>query len=233
MFWAFSLITVQALVGGLDNLWHHELTERLPARRAAAGELALHSARELIYSFVFIALAWFRWQGYCVMLIVLALFLEIVITLADFVVEDRTRRLPAFERVLHTVLAVNFGAALAALTPVFAEWWGMRSGIVVVSHGMFSWIFTFLSAGVFVWSARNAFAVLTLRRPPEWVRDPIMAGSSAALGFRFRYPDVRRALMSLLRDPTAALEAGAKRRIRRHAMVSDTQVRAHRRVTWW
>jgi len=179
MFWVFSLITVQALVGGLDNLWHHEITERLPARRTAAGELALHAARELIYSFVFIALAWFRWQGYWVLLIVLALALEIVITLADFVVEDRTRRLPAFERVLHTILAVNFGAALAVLTPVLADWWGMRPGIIVVSHGTFSWIFTFLSAGVFVWSVRNASAALILRRPPEWVRDPIMAGSSA------------------------------------------------------
>jgi uncharacterized protein (TIGR01777 family) len=179
MFWVFSLITVQAVVGGLDNLWHHEITERLPARRAAADELALHAARELIYSFVFIALAWFRWQGYWVMLIALAVALEVVITLADFVVEDRTRRLPAFERVLHTLLAVNFGAAAAVLMPVLADWWGLQSGIVAVSHGMFSWLFTFFSAGVFVWSVRNAFAVLALRRPPEWVRDPIMTGSSA------------------------------------------------------
>jgi hypothetical protein len=146
MSWFFSLITVQALVGGLDNLWHHEITERLPARRTAASELALHAARELVYSFVFIALAWFRWQGYWVMLIAFALALEIVITLADFIVEDRTRRLPAFERVLHTILAVNFGAALAVLMPVLATWWGMRPGVFVESHGMFSWIFTFLSA---------------------------------------------------------------------------------------
>jgi uncharacterized protein len=179
MSWVFSLITLQALVGGLDNLWHHEVTERLPAQRAAADELTLHAARELIYAFVFIALAWFRWQGYWALLIAFALALEIVITLADFVVEDRTRRLPAFERVLHTLLAVNFGAALAVLTPVLADWWGMRSGIAVVSHGIFSWIFTFFSVGVFVWSVRNAFAVSALRRPPEWVRDPIMAGPSA------------------------------------------------------
>ena len=39
----FTLITIQALLGGIDNLWHHEITERLPARRAAAGELSLHA----------------------------------------------------------------------------------------------------------------------------------------------------------------------------------------------
>jgi uncharacterized protein (TIGR01777 family) len=40
MFIVFALITTQGLLGGLDNLWHHEITERLPAKRAAAGELS-------------------------------------------------------------------------------------------------------------------------------------------------------------------------------------------------
>src|SRR6266581_513520 len=62
--------------------------------------------------------------------------------------------------------------------PVLAGWWAMPSGVIVVSHGIFSWIFTFFSAGVLVWSIRNALAVLRLRRPPEWVRDSIMALSS-------------------------------------------------------
>src|SRR5688500_7476280 len=58
-----SLITVQALLGAIDNLWHHEITERLPSKRSAAGELSLHAVRELLYAFVFIALAWFEWRG--------------------------------------------------------------------------------------------------------------------------------------------------------------------------
>ena len=28
----FTLITIQAVLGALDNLWHHEITERLPAK---------------------------------------------------------------------------------------------------------------------------------------------------------------------------------------------------------
>ena len=48
----FNLLSAQALLGAFDNLWHHEIKERLPSRRSAAGELALHTARELIYALV-------------------------------------------------------------------------------------------------------------------------------------------------------------------------------------
>jgi uncharacterized protein len=180
MLWVFTVISIQAVLGAIDNLWHHEITERLASRRSAAGELSLHAAREFTYSFVFVALAWSQWRGYWAAFFVAVLILEIVITLADFIVEDRTRRLPAFERVLHTILAMCFGVALAVLAPVLAEWWRMPSDVVLVSHGAFSWLFTVFGAGVFAWSVRNALAVLALRRPPEWVRDPIMVGLSAA-----------------------------------------------------
>jgi uncharacterized protein (TIGR01777 family) len=108
------------------------------------------------------------------------LTLEIVITLADFVVEDRTRRLPASERVLHTVLAINFGAILAAFAPELYRWWESAPGVIGVSYGVPSWIFTLFAAAVLAWSARNALAVLDLRRPPEWVRDPIAAAPSGS-----------------------------------------------------
>jgi uncharacterized protein len=174
----FALMTLQALLGGMDNLWHHEITERLPARRAAAGELSLHALREFLYAFIFMGLAWFRWQGYWALLIAAVLAVEILVTLADFVVEDKTRRLPPFERILHTVLALNYGAALALLVPVLILWWRLPSAVSHTSHA-FSWVFTAFGVGLVAWSLRNAIAVLNLRRPAEWVRDPIPAGSSA------------------------------------------------------
>jgi uncharacterized protein len=176
MYTAFTLITIQALLGGLDNFWHHEITERLPAKPSAANELALHSLRELLYAFVFMALAWYHWQGLWAAALAAVLILEILVTLADFVVEDRTRKLPACERILHTILALNYGAALAVLAPVLGSWWQLPSAVVATSHA-FSWIFTFFGAGLVLWSLRNALAVLKLRRPPEWVREPIAAGT--------------------------------------------------------
>ena len=42
------LLVTQILLGGFDNLWHHELSERLPGKREARVELALHSPRALL-----------------------------------------------------------------------------------------------------------------------------------------------------------------------------------------
>jgi uncharacterized protein (TIGR01777 family) len=174
MFIVFALITTQALLGAVDNLWHHEITERLPAKRAAAVELMLHSARELIYACVFVGLAWFRWQGIWVALVAGVMLIEVALTLLDFVIEDKTRQLPPFERVLHTLLALNFGAVLAMLGPVLSRWWPMPAAVIPVYYGPISWVFTVFGAGVFVWSLRNAAAVVRLRRPPEWSRNPIL-----------------------------------------------------------
>lgn len=174
----FALLTAQAVLGGFDNLWHHEITERLPAKRSASTELALHAARELLYAFVFIALAWYEWHGVWVTLLVAVFATEIVVTLADFVVEDRTRRLPPFERVLHTVLAINLGVVLAALAPTLAGWWQQPTGIVSTSYGTYSALFTIFGIGVFAWSVRNVLAVLKHRRPLEWVRHPFVPGVS-------------------------------------------------------
>jgi uncharacterized protein len=174
----FDLLILQVLLGGFDNLWHHEITERLPAKRSAAGELTLHSAREMLYAWIFFQFGWLELHGAWALLVPTVLGAEIVITLADFIVEDRTRHLPAFERVLHTILAISIGMVLAALVPVLTNWWSQPTAIVSVFHGVYSWLFTLFAAGALAWSVRNTLAVLRLRRPPEWVRNPLVARTS-------------------------------------------------------
>src|SRR6185437_14542985 len=101
------LILVQAVLGATDNLVHHELQAALPSKRGARTELALHASREAIYAVLFVGLAWLQWRGLWAFALAALLGAEIVITLKDFVVEDATRRLPSFERVLHAVLAIG------------------------------------------------------------------------------------------------------------------------------
>lgn len=160
----FTLLTLQALLGAFDNLWHHEWEAKLPQRVSARRELALHAAREAIYGAVFLGLAWFEWHGAWAALLALMLVVEVGITLADFLEEDRTRKLPPFERVLHTLLAVGYGLFMASLAPILFGWSQSPTALVLVGHGLVSWLFSCFGVVVAIWAVRNAVAVRALRR---------------------------------------------------------------------
>jgi uncharacterized protein (TIGR01777 family) len=160
----FAILSVQALIGAFDNVWHHELEAKLPQHISARYELVLHASREVIYAVLFLGLAWVRWEGAWAWVLAGLLAVEIVITLADFIEEDLTRRLPKLERVLHTILAVSYGAFVAALAPEMLRWATAPTGLPAVGHGWVSWLFTLYAAGVFAWSVRNWIAVARLYR---------------------------------------------------------------------
>jgi uncharacterized protein (TIGR01777 family) len=169
------LLAIQIALGAFDNLWHHEIAERLPARRSARAELAMHSLRELCYALLFTGLAWWDWRGAWTFALAAILVAEIVATLADFVIEDATRRLPRLERLLHTVLAINFGALLATFAPTLVEWSRLPTAIVAVERGPWSWFLTACGALVLAWSARNGLAAVRHFRRPAWERRGLAA----------------------------------------------------------
>lgn len=168
----FLLLSIQAALGAFDNLWHHELEARLPQRTSARYELSLHAAREAIYGVVFVGLAWFEWRGAFATVLAALLLIELGITLADFLEEDRTRRLPPFERVLHTVLTISYGLFLGLVAPVLWAWVQQPTAMVLAPHGWVSWLFTAYAVGVWAWSVRNTLAAIKLYRtaPPAQPR---------------------------------------------------------------
>ena len=170
------LLLAQCALGAYDSIWHHELTERLPARRSARREVLLHALRELLYAVIFIGLAWREFRGYWAAVLAALLLAEIIITLADFLEEDRTRRLPRLERVLHTVMAVNYGAWLAVFCPLLYGWWRQPGALAPVSYGLPSMALTFAAVGVLALGLRNLIAALNHLRPPRWVRAPLFIG---------------------------------------------------------
>jgi uncharacterized protein (TIGR01777 family) len=171
----FSLLTFQTLLGALDTFWNHEYVERLPARRWARQELALHAAREFLYVFLFLGLAWREWHGAWALLLAGVLLAEVFITAWDFVIEDRTRRLSTFERVLHTLLTLLFGVVLMALAPILWDWYREPTAVLATAHGGFSILLTLMAAGMAAWGIRDGFAALSHYRPAEWLRHPIEA----------------------------------------------------------
>ena len=152
------VVFLQMAMGGFDTLYHHELTERLAWRPAQATELRLHGARNLGYAVVFAALGWSEPHGVVALTLIVVMIGELFITLWDFVEEDRTRTLPASERITHTLLALNYGVLLALLVPLLREWVMLPTAIVPAYHGPWSWFCGVASLGVIISGLRDLTA---------------------------------------------------------------------------
>ena len=154
----WSLLVVQVLMGAFDTIYHHEITERLAWRPAQALELTLHGVRNIIYAAIFLLLALSEPAGAWVMLLIALLLVEAAITLWDFVEEDRTRHLPASERITHTLLTLNYGVILTLLLPLL---WGraaLPADLPFVWHGLLSVFFTAGAIGVILCGLRDLAA---------------------------------------------------------------------------
>ena len=145
---ALQVLLLLGILGALDTLYYHEWRLRLPETRSAGRELLLHASRDFAYAIVFGSLAWTTWNGIWVWLLAVILPFEIWVTLTDFIEEDRTRRLPAGERVMHALMGIVYGVFLSLLYPHAAKWSRLSPGFGLVDYGAMSWVLTGFAAGV-------------------------------------------------------------------------------------
>ncbi|AKU22725.1 TIGR01777 family oxidoreductase [Massilia sp. NR 4-1] len=179
---ALQLMALQGCLGAFDTLYHHELSEALPQRVTARLELSIHAARSLIYSLLFTGLAFWTWQGAWAWVLLGLFVVEIVLTLWDFVIEDRSRLLPATERVTHTVLAVNGGAFIALLAMNMPQWQAAETGLAYTPHGGLGVFLALCGVGVGLSGWRDALAARRLWRlaaEEEGAEETLRFGSAA------------------------------------------------------
>jgi hypothetical protein len=164
--WLPALLVLQGLLGAIDTLLNHELIERLPMRREARGELALHAGREAVYAALFLGLGWFAWLGGFAAAIALLLVAEVTITVTDELTENRIRVLPQNERALHVFLTLNFGAIIALAVPMLVDWSANPAELAPAHHGWMSWALTLFAVSSAGWALRDALASHRLKLRP-------------------------------------------------------------------
>ena len=152
------LIAGQTVMAAFDTVYHHELLEGLAWRPSQRNELALHAARNLVYALLFVTLGFTEPHGTWAMLGIAALAIELVITLTDFVEEDMTRKLPASERVVHTLLALNYGAILVLLLPVLIAWAADDTAVRPTTYGFWSIMAALAASGALLFGLRDLAA---------------------------------------------------------------------------
>jgi len=168
---ALRLLVLLALLGAFDTLYYHEWRARLPALGLTArDELRLHALRDFVYAILFATIPWIAWQGFYVFALAALLLIEIILTLWDFVVEDWIRKplggVYPGERVMHAIMGIVYGAALASLIPTMHQWWFLPARLAIVAPPpslILGAILTLMAAGVLLSGIRD-------RRAPTGMR---------------------------------------------------------------
>jgi hypothetical protein len=162
---AIWLLLVQACLGAFDTLYYHEYKLKLPHGDHTGIELRLHAVRDFAYAIIIGTLGWTTWEGALAWVLATLLLAEIVITLWDFIEEDKIRRLPPGERAMHAVMGIVYGAFLAYLVPDLLQWSRQPTGWGAAYHGIPAWILSLIAAGVFVSGVRDLAASTGKPRP--------------------------------------------------------------------
>ena len=158
------LLMAQMMMGAFDIFYHHEMTERLAWRQSQKQELRLHGIRNFIYAGAFLIFGFAIPSGWVAVVLIIALVIEVIITLIDFVEEDRSRKLPESERVAHTLLALNYGAILALLMPKLIVLAGEPAGLGFMFYGLWSLLVLAGAAGCALFGVRDILAAGRLGR---------------------------------------------------------------------
>jgi len=165
---ALWLLVAQGALGTFDTLYYHEYKLHLPSQPHARHELQLHAFHDFAYALLFFTIGWFTWNGLFAWLFLLLLLTEIIITLADFLEEDRTRKLPPGERVMHALMGIVYGLFLAYLLPNVYHWMQQPTGFAHVYYGNYaylSWLLTVMAGGVLASGLRD---YISAQKRAEW-----------------------------------------------------------------
>ncbi len=118
----------------------------------------------MLYALLFLTLGWSEVRGFWAMIVIAVLVVEVFVTLLDFVEEDMSRKLPASERVNHTLLALNYGAILVLLLPILIEWAAQSTDINSAFYGLWSILAAMAAVGAGFGGVRDLAASKRLAR---------------------------------------------------------------------
>ena len=155
---ALVLLLVHGALGAVDTFYNHEWKERLPSRPEAARELALHSRRSAHFAVMFLGRAGFEGRGGWAWAALGLIAAEYLVTLADSVVEDRTRVLGPVERVNHMLLGLNTGLYCAFVAFQAIRWAEQPSALVRTHYPWLSELLTACALVIAVWVVRDGAA---------------------------------------------------------------------------
>ena len=182
---ALVLLAILGVIGAFDTLYFHEWRARLPARPEMRPELRLHAGRDAVYVVIFATLPTVAWHGRWALALAGLLLTEVVLTMTDFVTEDRVRRtlggLFAGERITHALMGIVYGAMLAFLVPELLAWLEQPTALDVRPAPVpapLRWALLAMAAGIALHGLRDLLASTGVRGS-AWPWQPTAAAPAS------------------------------------------------------
>ena len=115
---ATYILFALGILGALDIALYHSVSHGIRSHPDSRHELIIHSLRGPTYAILFLAVPNLQLQGAFFWALVALYVIDVAISIADFAIERKSREqlggLPSGEYVLHSLIAMLFGALVAA-----------------------------------------------------------------------------------------------------------------------
>jgi hypothetical protein len=123
---ASCLLFALGCLGATDIALYHSVAHGIRSHPDSRAELVTHSLRGPTYAALFVLVPNFVLYGAYFWCLIALFALEVAISICDFALERRSRQflggLPSGEYVLHTVMAMFFGALVTAVCFGAGDW---------------------------------------------------------------------------------------------------------------
>ncbi len=131
---SLGFLTAFCALSALDAFYFHVWKERLAKQSVFQREAALHSRGNGITGLLALALAWFEWRGFAIVLPLALIAAETGLGILDYLEEKRCRPVALPEKAMHLcMLFLHTGFAISAVSTAL-EWWKQESQVVPASH---------------------------------------------------------------------------------------------------
>jgi hypothetical protein len=123
---ATIILFILGVLGAIDILLYHSVSHGIRSHEDSRLELITHSLRGPTYTALFLLVPNFAMQGAFFWLLIGIFVFDVAISLGDFILEAASREffggLPSGEYVLHTILAMLFGALVTSVFYSVGHW---------------------------------------------------------------------------------------------------------------
>ena len=170
---ASYLLIAIGFLGAFDIWRYHTNTHRLRELPSARVELISHSLRGPTYAILFLVIPNLAMHGAWFAALLALLAFDVAVSIFDFSVEKKSRApvggLPTGEYLLHSVIAILFGALLAFVWIDGRPWLDEPTALVVepAVPDPARLLLAVMAVGVLTSGVQDAIAVVRLGRAPR------------------------------------------------------------------